>query len=167
MNPFYLPIELRSTIRQDLLDYAKAADLREWVSYYSFAALPVPDAFIEEDPVLNALRRSGLSFKAGVLRMSPNTCYNWHVDTDRRVGVNLLLQHGTSHCLFQNGEFGLTMSVHELIYQPDTYYVFNTQVLHTVINLTGYRYLLSLEFTDKDAGLTYEALCAMIQEPRA
>lgn len=163
MNPFYLPIELRSTIRQELLDYAKAADLREWMSYYSFAALPVPDAFIDEDPVLNALRRSDLSFRAGVLRVPPNTCYNWHVDTDRLVGVNMLLDHGTSHCLFMPGEFGLTMPVHELIYQPDTYYVFNTQILHTVINLSGPRYMLSVEFTGKDKNLTYEALCAMIQ----
>ena len=39
--------------------------------------------------------------KAGVLRMEENSYYDWHVDTNRGVGLNLLLKNwDTSHCLF-------------------------------------------------------------------
>jgi hypothetical protein len=40
----------------------------------------------------------------------------------------------------------------ELQYQPDTYYVFNTQVNHMVLNFERPRLLLTIEFgEDKDA----------------
>jgi hypothetical protein len=46
----------------------------------------------------------------------------------------------------------------ELQYQPDTYYVFNTQVNHMVLNFEQPRLLLTIEFgEDKDA-LSYDDL---------
>jgi hypothetical protein len=95
--------------------------------------------------------------------MPPNTTYNWHVDSDRKVGLNMLLQDGQSHCLFATEDFGVRCVVEELQYQPNSYYVFNTQVPHMVLNLEQPRYLFSLEFLDKDRGLTFDELCENIK----
>jgi len=50
-----------------------------------------------------------------------------------------------------------------LKYEPETYYVFNTQVPHMVLNTTKPRYLFSVEFLEKDRGLTFNELCEDIK----
>ena len=72
----------------------------------------------------------------------------------------LLADDNKSRCLFIEDEKpGLVFTTKELKYQPGTYYVFNTQKPHMVLNTTQPRYLFSLEFTDKDSGLTFDELC--------
>jgi hypothetical protein len=134
-----------------------------WTQYYNFRAVPVPSEILLEDPFMGNLAEKR-AFHAGILRMEPNTCYNWHVDTDRKVGLNMLLSDdGDSRCLFLDGEPGVVFKTQELSYQPDTYYVFNTQVPHMVLNTTRPRYLFSLEFLGQDRGLTFDELCEDIK----
>jgi hypothetical protein len=157
MNTAYMPVPGASLIANDLLLYAMGG--HSWTQYYNFMAIPVPDEILWADPLLAALGNK-LAFHAGILRMEPNTCYNWHVDTDRKVGLNMLLSDdGESRCLFLDGEPGVVFKTHELDYQPDTYYVFNTQVPHMVLNTVKPRYLFSVEFLGDDRGLTFDELC--------
>jgi hypothetical protein len=54
--------------------------------------------------------------------------------------------------------------IDELQYKPNTYYLFNTQVDHTVYNFESTRFLLSIEFQlDKD-NLTFDQLLKDIKE---
>jgi len=151
---FSLPA--KSLISKELLTHA--TETYNWVPYYSFLVTPVPEKILDRDPFLVKLSKKR-KFQSGILKMEPDTCYNWHVDTDRKVGLNMLLMGQDSQCLFLNGEPGLVFKTKELEYEADTYYVFNTQVPHMVLNGKGPRYLFSLEFVD----LTFNDLCEDIK----
>lgn len=151
----YHPLPNKSTIAQEVLDFAKTTGA--WVPYYNFYAVQVPFELAYKDPVLHALGAQH-SLAVGVIRLDPNTTYDWHVDTRRGVSVNMLLSDVKSHCLFAYEEKEATHRFIELQYKPNTYYLFNNQVPHMVTNFGQSRYLLSVEFEkDKDA-LTYAQL---------
>jgi len=161
MDTAYMPVPVKASIAKDLYVYAKSSP--KWTQYYNFMAVQVPREILQLDSFIVGLagRRT---FHAGVLRMEPNTCYNWHVDTDRKVGLNMLLSDdGDSRCLFLNDEPGVVFKTQELKYAPDTYYAFNTQVPHMVLNTAKPRYLFSLEFLEEDRGLTFVELCEDIK----
>jgi hypothetical protein len=154
----YLPLQTKSTIGQEALTLAMRVPPEQWVKYFNFDAIPLPYAMLMQDPTLAALSTKR-EFRAGVLRLPPYTAYNWHVDDERRASINMLLRSGRSHCLFADEPFGLNMRVQELDYAQDTYYVFNTQVPHMVLNLEAPRYMFTLEFTGKDKYVMFNELC--------
>lgn len=161
MNTAYMPVPVGSAIANELLRYAVGS--HNWVKYYNFMAVPVPHEILGAEPFLVHLAGKRV-FHAGILRMEPNSCYNWHVDTDRKVGLNMLLSDdGCSRCLFLDGEPGVVFKTHELKYKADTYYVFNTQTPHMVLNTAEPRYMFSLEFLEQDRGLTFDELCEDIK----
>jgi len=45
-----------------------------------------------------------------------------------------------------------------LVYKPNTYYLFNTQTRHTVINFAEPRYLFTIEFIEDVDHLSFEDL---------
>ena len=158
----YSMVPVWSSISEDLLAYGKSLAPDYWVSYYNFEATQVPAQLLNRDGFLVALAHKR-KFHAGILRMQPKSCYNWHTDTDRKVGLNMLIQDGKSHCLFMTEDNGLRCNVEELKYEPDSYYIFNTQVPHMVLNIEQPRYLFSLEFLEEDRGLTFDELLADIK----
>ena len=159
----YKEVKYTSKIAFDLLQFVYLSEEKDWLPYYNFMAMKVPEHILDKEPLLVDLAKKR-KFHAGILKMDPNTCYNWHVDTSRQVGLNMLvLDDGQSKCVFATGEFGVVVPIKELKYKEFTYYVFNTQIPHTVYNFTEPRYLFSLEFLDEDKGLTYDELCADIQ----
>jgi hypothetical protein len=158
---YFLPILTSSTLKKPLLEIAHTA--KEWHRYYNFDVTPIPPAVLGQDPVLLFLM-SRYNFIGGITRMPANTCYNWHTDTDRRVGLNMLLEDGgDSRCLFTNSVEDVVFPFLELDYLPKTYYAFNTQAPHSVYNFTKPRYLFTLEFFDKDRELTFADLCSVIR----
>ena len=161
MNIAYTPVPVKASIAKNL--YVHAMNSPKWTQYYNFMAVQIPREILQLDSFLVGLAGKR-TFHAGVLRMEPNTCYNWHVDTDRKVGLNMMLSDdGNSRCLFLDGEPGVVFNTRELKYEPETYYVFNTQVPHMVLNTTKPRYLFSVEFLEKDRGLTFDELCEDIK----
>ena len=159
----FSPVKYKSKINFSLMELINNTPDSAWQPYYNFMALQVPHEIIDQEPLLVKLAEKR-KFHAGLLKMDPNTCYNWHVDTDRHVSLNMLVcDDGASKCIFCAGEFGVVMPITELKYKAFTYYVFNTKIPHTVYNFTEPRYLFSLEFLDEDKGLTYDELCADIQ----
>jgi hypothetical protein len=158
----YYKIPSRSVITKELLEFAATA--QNWQDYYNFKAIQVPAEILAKDPFLVNLSNKHL-FQAGIVQLSPYVCYDWHIDSRRGVGVNMLLTPEIkSHCLFTNTE-GVQFPFEELVYEPDTYYLFNTQVRHTVINFDKPRYLFTLEFkADKDQ-LPFANLLTQIKNP--
>lgn len=129
----------KSAISTELLDLAISGT--DWFKYYNFDTLLVPESILEKEPFFKTLP----PFKAGILRLPPNTCYDWHVDDDRGWVINMLLSTGKSHCLFGSRD-GVAFPFTELVYEPEFYYAFNTQIPHTVLNFDTYRYLFSIQF---------------------
>ena len=158
----YYEIPSRSVIAKELLEFAATA--QNWQDYYNFKAIQVPVEMLVKDPFLVALFNKH-PFVAGITQLSPYVCYDWHIDSRRGVGVNMLLTPEIkSHCLFTSAE-GAQFPFEELVYEPDTYYLFNTQMRHTVINFYEPRYLFTLEFAaDKDQ-LSFESLLEQIKNP--
>jgi hypothetical protein len=160
----YERIQHKSTLHLRLLNMAFNAGPDSWVPYYNFKALPVDKSVLDQDPLFKDLS-SKREFMGGLLEIPPNSVYNWHVDTDRHCGLNMLVYDGgRSMCLFAPEGEQLVMPVVELTYLPNTYYAFNTKIPHTVINLSRPRYMFSLEFMGKDYGLTYDELLSDIKE---
>lgn len=150
---------LLSTLAADLLSYAKDAPAAEWVDYYGFKTLPLKKEQVLCDPVLKQIHDMH-TFTAAVLRLSPNYVYDWHVDTNRGATINMLLTPEIhSHCLFRYYGF-----VFELPYAKDTYYLFNTQVEHMVVNFDSPRYLFTVEFDEDKTKLSYRQLRAELAE---
>ena len=119
----------------------------EWASVQ---AVPIPLEFIDIEPALKKLDQVWRINRLGLLRVESMTVYDWHVDEKRESCVNLLYSlDNNSHTLFGTQRDQLNKDVIELKYEPNTFYLFNNQVEHTVINLDGPRYLFSLYFEEE------------------
>jgi hypothetical protein len=152
MMPFH-PHPVKSVIADELLDFAMSTGA--WQPYYNFSAVQVPFDLAFKDPVIEAIGAK-YPLAMGIVRLDPYTTYDWHVDSRRGVCINMLLNDVKSHCLFSVGETEATHGFLELKYQPKTYYAFNNQVPHMVINFAESRYLMSVEFEADKNELTYE-----------
>ena len=162
MDRFYFELPVPSPIRDLALDFALSAN--EWHPYYNFDAAMLPHDIAIQEPLIMWLASNGFEFQVGVLKIPANTCYRWHNDTDRLVGINMLLADNGSKCLFADSTDSVTFPIVELVYQPNKYYVFNTQAPHTVLNFSDDRYMLSIEFIGKDRGMTYADLCNVFKD---
>ena len=161
MKPYY-EIEKKSSIASSLLDVAHNSS--EWIDYFNFKAKLVPPEILFQDEFFKWLVKH-YDFIAGILRLDPYICYDWHTDTRRGVGINMLLTpHSRSFCVFAPDRDEEVFKVEELRYKPNTYYIFNTQVEHTVYNFETTRYLLSIEFAKEKHELTFDQLVKDIEE---
>jgi hypothetical protein len=161
MKPYY-EIGKKSTIKDEVFDFAISPS--EWMPYYNFDAKQLPHELIYKDDFFVWLSQR-YNFIAGVLKLDPYTCYNWHTDTRRGVGVNMLLTPNTrSFCAFSDDADQLVFKIEELKYKPSTYYLFNTQIPHTVYNFETTRYLLSVEFAKDKDELSFEDLVKDVQQ---
>ena len=151
----YAELLPKCQITADLLAVAHGQD--PWMDYYNFKAKLVPPEIAAQDRFLLELARVH-PFVMGVLKMEPNTVYNWHCDSRRGCTINLLLTFDDiSHCLFSDDPLQPQCATQELHYEPCTYYLFNTQRQHMVVNGYDARYLATLEFAE-GADLTYDTL---------
>lgn len=132
-------------------------DSMQFFNYIGWRASPVDHDFIVSEPVLNFLNKVSPIEKAGFIRMEPNHCYDWHTDMQRGLSINMLMTPDhDSHTLFGNrGNELLNFPTIELHYKPDTFYLFNTQIPHMVINTDQPRYLFTVEFHKQKEELSY------------
>ena len=157
----YYEIGTKSTIAKELYDYA--FNSQPWFPHYNFNVKPIPPDIIHRDNFFKWLH-ARYEFMVGIVRLDPYTCYDWHTDTRRGVGINMLLTpHARSFCAFAPNKKGTVFKIEELPYKPMTYYLFNTQVNHTVYNFETTRYLLSIEFAKNRNELTFEDLAKDIR----
>jgi hypothetical protein len=159
MMPFY-EIPVQSTIADKLFDFASTTG--KWQPYYNFHAVQVPFDLAYSDPILYML---GMQHKlaVGIIRLDPHTTYDWHTDTRRGVSINMLLNNAKSNCLFSVNETEATHSFVELKYRLGSYYLFNNQVPHMVLNFNESRYLMSVEFEADKNELSYEQLLGEVK----
>lgn len=128
-----------------------------WIKYHDFDAKPIPEQVMQDDPFLSWLSKR-YEFIGGVLKIRPFSQYDWHVDENRGVAINMLISHSDSFVMFSEHLDPLVKDILPLNYDIGSYYLFNTQVPHSVINFNGDRYLFTLEFKRDKNSLTYEEL---------
>lgn len=147
-------------------DYLKRLitdELIPWEEHFGFLAKEVPSHWIETDNTLAAINKVHPIDRIGILRVPANTCYDWHVDSHRLCCVNMLLSGGSNSLTLFGGERAgrQTRQIIPIEYKPRTFYLFNNQIEHTVINLGPERFLFSLYFkTERMFDVVYAKLDA-------
>lgn len=154
-NLNFFEIKAKSKIFNDLVSIKDNND--PFVDYFNFEVKFVSPDVTNKDPFLRALNKSH-RFNAAILRINQNSIYNWHIDDNRGVSVNMLIDGGASHCIFTNEEYAVVNNIQELKYEPKTYYALNVQNYHSVINFEKPRYMFSLEFNEDKNILTFDQL---------
>ena len=129
-----------------------------WVEHESLWNLAlIPPFLLLQNPTLAKLNEKFEIEGAGFIKMDPGECYKWHLDFSRGVAVNMVMNPDVrSLCLFETEELNKERVKYlELDYQPNTFYLFNTQINHTIITFTETRYLFTLQFRKPKEELSY------------
>lgn len=140
----FYEIKSKCTIRQKLLKQIEERSDVEWAKEFEWKSLLIPDELLMEDPFLRKLK-GRVDFLGHILGIMPYQFYDWHTDDPRSVSINLLLNDCHCHTLFSRRGAYICDFV-ELVYKPDTYYILNTNVDHSLINFDKPRFILSLSF---------------------
>lgn len=142
----FLPLLQKAEGIVDYVSWVVQQDL-PWGKHFGFDAQPISEYWIEEEPALRTVHACAPIKQLGLLRVPQQSMYDWHTDEYRLSCLNLLIsQDHHSHTLFGGQRDHINKDICELKYEPRTYYLFNNQVEHCVINLDGPRYLISLYF---------------------
>lgn len=149
----FYEINAKSEIYENLKTYCSDYD---WIEQYNFLTKILPDELIQKDKFLSWLY-DRYKFQLGILKMYPNTFYNWHLDAKRGCTINMLISYGIdSHSIFfnkkQNEE---CYFINELKYKPQVYYLLNTQTYHSVLNLNNIRFVMTTEFVQDKHSLSF------------
>lgn len=154
----YAPLRLKAVAVPDFISWVLEQE-PEWEEHFGFNAIELPLELVRVEPALRELDQIWQIGRLGLLEVGEMSVYDWHVDQYRLSCVNMLYSiDNTSHTLFGSQRDHLNKDVIELKYEPNTFYLFNNQVPHTVINLDGPRFLFSLYFREE---LDYSKLKAL------
>lgn len=159
INPVncYAPLKEKSSV---VVDYCqKIIENEVWYPYIGWDVNLVPIEIVLQEPILARIHQQFTINRAAVLKSDPYQNYEWHTDDYRGTCINMLLSHDhVSHCLFGVSKNLNNIYFHELKYEPQTFYIFNNQFPHSVINFDKPRYLFSLEFESTLDNLLYPEL---------
>lgn len=124
--------------------------------YFNWASFEVPQEIWKKETVLSELDKAFEIERAGVISIEKDSIYDWHKDDYRGVSVNMVLECDHGHTLFKTRPSKYQVEkIKELKYEPNTFYLFNTQIDHCVINFNKTRYVFSCEFKKKKDELNY------------
>ena len=165
-----------------ILNLIKSNEIYFIRNRYNFQWIGVPkekiikdilEKYVNEDNFLNHIDKFIKPYgKLELFKFPPMTQYDWHVDTYNKCNFNLVFEHYNSLSLFKtkkedsnNSDLHFSnFNIISLNYVPKTWYLFNTQLEHTVINLDEkVRYLLSYT-VHKDCPLNYQQILEIVQD---
>ena len=131
------------------LEYLTTFDKLPWQEHYGFNAIQIDNKWINKEPALKEVHKIHPIKQLGLLKIPKKSFYNWHVDDFRQSCINLLVSKElNSYSMFgeHDGNY-YHNNIIQLSYKPNTYYLFNNQNNHCVLNLNETdRYLFSLYF---------------------
>lgn len=136
----------------------------EWFDYYGWEGTPIDEDIYLQEPLINKINDLGYEMKGcGFLKMNPYRQYNWHCDAKRKVSVNMIMTPDIKYyTLFGNStESEDQFEFVTMEYEANTMYLFNTTMMHSIINFDKPRYLFTIEFEDEN--LRYEELYERLQ----
>lgn len=156
MNNCFYQMLIKDDIRHLLI---KEIERKDWVEKNGFSILKLSPLLFKNTKIFELiLKHKGTPL---IFKMNPMTWYDWHTDETRTCAINMLLSGYDSKCFFGDRKNRDIVSLTELTYQVDTYYLLNTQVKHAVLNLSNTRYLLSIGFEHPN---TYEDILNYYKE---
>lgn len=168
INPIncYSKISEKSSIVETYCQNIIKNNSSVWYPYIGWDVNLVPRDIILDEPVLKKINEKYVINRGAILKSDAYQNYEWHTDEYRGVCINMLLSFDhVSHCFFGVKKNENNVYFHELNYEPKTFYLFNNQFPHSVINFDKPRYLFSLEFAlDVDNLLYPEIFSWMKQE---
>jgi hypothetical protein len=130
-----------------------------WAKQFGLDIMIVSDEIWYNEPLLRTITQKFPIEIGSIIRIPPNTVYNWHVDGTRAAGINLKLSgDGISHSLFGETVDEWNDTFTELKYDYKSFYLFNTQHKHSVINFDSYRYMFSVQFAQTKDQITYQEI---------
>ena len=147
-DKFYTPLGIKASIFYDYLNELVNKE-HSWETHFGFDAIQVDSRWIQVDHALRAVDKLQPIRALGVLRVPPNSFYNFHKDSYRLSTINMLIKQEEGHCYFIEPKGEHYSDCTELVYKPRTYYLFNNQAIHGVVNKSKPRYMLSLYFANE------------------
>jgi len=123
-----------------------------WQEHFGFKAIPIDTRWIGKESALDKIHKVHPIKQLGLLKVPKKSFYNWHVDDFRQSCINLLVSkdHHSYSVFGEHQNDYYHNNIIELNYKPLTYYLFNNQRKHAVINLDSKdRYLFSLYFEEE------------------
>lgn len=143
----FLPLKQKSSHIVDFCNKLLSRDAM-WAPYIGWDVVVVDKEEFIREPALRDIDSQFTINRAAILKTDPYQLYAWHKDEYRGVCINMILTpEWPSHCLFGRDKDYTNKYFTELNYEPDTFYVFNNQVSHCVINFDQPRYMFSVEFS--------------------
>lgn len=160
---FYYKLKHEPKSLYQVNEYAKTARW-SWVPFMNVARSfqnTLGSKIIQQNELLTKLQ-SKFDAKMRLYMFPSMTCYNWHRDAEIGCSMNLVLDDYSAHTLFNPANRkDILDKVIELKYEKNKWYLFNSQILHTVINLdTRDRPLLTLSFP---LGVDYQTVLKFIK----
>ena len=157
---YYKKINQESTF---LYDYCNSAieklteeKIKDLPYLADFKSVRINRDIFLKDLVLKKLNEKFDIQLAAILILEKNIGCNFHVDSFRKVTVNMLLSSGISHSVFKKRkklENPYQFELQELIFEKKFFYLYNVSEEHCVLNFDRPRFMFSLKFRDGD--LTY------------
>lgn len=129
-----------------------------WVSLslLGMDLISVPVSRALKEPLLHKINSVFPIAKTLIFRTPAYQNYAWHTDRVRGASINLLISTNVkSHCIFGIPIDRYNLNFNELEYKENTFYLFNSQILHQVINFSEPRYLFTIEFVQDKNSLRY------------
>ena len=154
---FYIELPWMSEISEDCLELAENDG--GFIEFLNFKCKMMDHQKAIKDPFIEYLAKN-IPIVVGVMRMEPNTIYNWHKDGNRKCAINMLVNDAPSKCVFNVSTDGYMTKYAELKYKEETYYLFNTEEPHMIVNGDKPRYLMSINFGSE---LTYHQLIELVK----
>lgn len=128
--------------------------------YYGFNVCFLAMELALQEPLLAKINETHKIKYSGIIRLDADRCYKWHQDAVRGVSINMLLRHKDSFVMFGNSSKDSEdqFDIIRMEYEIGSFYLFNTQAMHTVVNFEEPRYLFTIEFEKDKESLTYNEI---------
>ena len=167
MEKFFYKLKNPITSHPELLEYAKTRHPMYWVRLFSFLVTKVPEELYAKDPFVSTILER-FSGKAVILKMPARCMYNFHVDTERSVSINMLLNNfDNSHSFYKvpmthSGVIDPNLDhVISVDYAPGVAVALNTGEEHAVINHGAERLVFAISI---DKPVEYSDVVLFLKE---
>lgn len=131
---------------ESVKDVVAKSTENDWQLIREMTLILLPKEMFETEPkLMSIIEQFGSHKRLAVYKTGANTSYTWHRDSARLACLNILLDGYDSMCLFaQPPKQGMMHDLQKLDYQPNRVYLLNVSQLHSVINFSTERHLLSI-----------------------
>ena len=143
--------------------FKSVKDNLKFNEYYGFDISLIDKDIWLSEPLLNEVNKKFKIKDCAYLKLNSYTNYKWHKDVIRGASINMLMTpDAKSYTLFGEEKSEDQIEFIKLDYESEYFYLFNTQMIHSVFNLDKTRYIFSVEFEKNKNELTYAELYNMI-----